>query len=203
MPAGTADLLGSALSVGRPHGGAEPEWGGAGRPADDPPHGLHASHCRAVDSTVIRAHHQAAGAYQQEPCAAQRPDAGTVHRAGTRGRDHPVHPARTMPILRQPDAHRRDIPLRPETDVARTTTGAGRMTNRPSLSQKPLWIGYPSPMAPGLPRVASGPRAADQMRRTRPNIITSADQDALEGRRFPSSRQSRSTVAGNLSSLSP
>ena len=35
-----------------------------------------------------------------------------------------------MPLLRRPDAHHRDLPARAETDVARTTKGAGRMTNR-------------------------------------------------------------------------
>ncbi len=77
------------------------------------------------------------------------------------------------------------------------------MTDRSSPSQKTLWIGSPSRMTSGLPRATSGLRTADQMRRMKQNIITSEDQDAPGGSQSPSNRQSHSTVAGNLSSLSP
>ena len=60
----------------------------------------------------------------------QRPEQVTA--PGPPYRDHPTHPARTMSLLRRTHAHHRDLPARPETDVARPTEGAGSMTYRPS-----------------------------------------------------------------------
>ena len=73
------------------------------------------------------------GQHHEDPCLALRAAPGTGHRPKTRGRDHPTHPARTMPLLRRPHADHRDLPARAKTDVARTTKGAGRMTKRRSF----------------------------------------------------------------------
>lgn len=77
------------------------------------------------------------------------------------------------------------------------------MTNCPSRAQTPLRIGCPSRTAPDLPQAVICSPTADRRRRSRSNMITSADQDALGVRPLPSSRRSRSTVAGSLSPLSP
>src|SRR6056297_1892415 len=78
--------------------------------------------------------------HHQDPCLALRPAARTGRRAGTTDRDRPAHPARTVPLLRRPHAHNRDLPARAKTDVARATEGAGRMTYRPPSTTDYHWL---------------------------------------------------------------
>ena len=81
-----------------------------------------------------------------------------------------------MPGLRRPDAHRRDIPPWPATQIPRATERSGRMTRCPSLCPKP------SPICPAFrdnaglrqasPNTAKSPRAQRQTApRTNPHHI--------------------------------
>jgi len=68
-------------------------------------------------------------------------------RTGSAGRNGGclAHPARTMPQLRWPHARGRNLPARPETNVARTTPGAGCMTGCLSISNRAHRQRQPAP----------------------------------------------------------
>jgi len=59
------------------------------------------------------------------------------------------------------------------------------------------------PTAPGVPNAMIGHRKPDHMRRPRPNIIVAGDQTTSGDRHFRPDRRPSTTVAPDLSMLSP
>jgi len=88
------------------------------------------------------------GQHQNNQHLALRPAPRTARRIRTRRRDHPTHPARAVPLLRRAHAHHRDLPSRAKANVARTTTGAGRMTHRLSDDAERHWLLSAGPAKP-------------------------------------------------------
>jgi|GEM_PF-961529 len=85
---------------------------------------------------------------------------GKGHRVGTRSRHHPIHPARTMPLLLWPHARHRDLRPRAKTNVARAATGAGRMTHRLSDARQRQRLRPADPVTTGCAHVHSAQRTA-------------------------------------------
>ena len=82
----------------------------------------------------------AEGQHCPHPRPARAAPARIVSARTNRARN--THLARTMPMLRWPDAHHRDIPTWPNTSNQSTTQKAARMMDSPSYARPPV---RPSP----------------------------------------------------------
>ncbi len=127
------------------------------------------------------------GQHQNAPRLALRSAPRTARHSKARARDHPTHPARTMPLLRWPHARHRDLPPRTKTNVARTTTGAGRMTHRLSHTTER----HRSPTADPVTSGCAQPSSTRNLKALTP------DRSA-----FPGSSGAFALVSGNMHSLS-
>ncbi len=114
-----------------------------------------------------------------------------------------TRPARAVSVLRRTDAHRRDFPPRRETIIPRPAMGAGRMTNRPSVSRYLTRFPFEFRTASGLPDTMIGSQTSGHRRRPRSENTLAGNQDASGCRRPQSDGRPNTSVAGTLSALFP
>ena len=143
------------------------------------------------------------GQHQNDPRLTLRRAPRTGRRISTRCRDHPTHPARTVPLLRRPHAHHRGLPSRANTNVARTTTGAGRMTHRLSIARKRHRMHRADPAQPVCAYQSSAQKltADTALCKARPAYSTTSVTASAVMRTF--SRTPDTTVAPPVCALSP
>jgi hypothetical protein len=129
------------------------------------------------------------------------PGAAGERRNGER-RDHPAHPARAMPRLRRPHAHRRDLPPRPATAIAGATKGAGRMTIPPSPCPICLRISARCRPTAFVPERVCPPEMCPNRPHRAPNLPEtrrSRQHLPLSSRTVPLSRTAAALTVGALS----
>ncbi len=116
---------------------------------------------------------------------------------------NPAHPARTMSLLRRPDAHRRDLPSRAKTLIPRTAPGAGCMTKRPSLVNRIPRRAAAIRITPGLPRAVICTQMCGNPRRLYPKPEIPTDPASRRGFPFLTNRGLDLDVVTTRRTLSP
>jgi hypothetical protein len=146
------------------------------------------------------------GQHREDPRTAggrpAQPRAAGERRDGER-RDHPTHPARAVPLLRRPDAHRRDLPARPRTPIARASEGSGSMMMRPSPGPSPRRNNQGSRLVPHVLPAQPGPSHGrdGHHRHAKPGCVCAPT--AVDRAAYPRHPKPGPNPAGSAIALSP